>query len=506
MSIKWVLIIVLTLGLGLAAGFWLGGMRPQTVAPVMEGDEDGCEPMFYRHPMNPSVTSKTPAKDEMGMDYVPVYPPGCPGAATESGGPPGTVVIDPTVVQTIGVRTAKVRRQDFSNPIHTVGRVTYDEDLLARLHPKTEGWVEKLFISETGEFVARDDELLSLYSPQLVASEQEYLLALKSLKALKDSPFQDIRHGARELVKTARERLELLDVPAHQIRELERTSKIIKNLHIHSPVDGYVVHVGVREGQYVTPQTELYMVADLQKVWVYADIYEYELPWVKVGDPAEIRLTAVPGRVFKGEVVYVYPYADAKTRTVKVRLEFDNPDLVLRPELFANATIHTRPKKAVLAIPSEAVVRTGLKEHVFVVRGPGKFEPRSVTLGVPSNGMVEVVAGLSEGEEVVVSSQFLIDSESKLREAMHKFTEPARSESSPASSMGREGEKGQVMENMPGMKMDMNMNGKSVGVPAATQETSHTGMAGGKSMQGMPMHHGKEDMPAMQPEGENAHD
>ncbi len=422
MPIKLIIVLALTLGVG--AGYWLGSLRSPNVSPETGAKQSECEPMLYRHPMNPSITSKTPAKDEMGMDYVPVYPPGCPGASVETSGPPGTVVVDPTVVQTIGVRTTKVVRRDFSNPIHTVGRVTYDEDLLARLHPKTEGWVEKLFISETGESVAKDDELLSLYSPQLVASEQEYLLALKSLKALKNSPFRDIRHGARELVKTSRERLELLDVPAHQIRELERSGKIMKNLHIHSPVDGYVVHVGVREGQYVTPQTELYMVADLRKVWVYADIYEYELPWVKVGDPAEIRLTAVPGRVFKGEVVYVYPYADAKTRTVKVRLEFANPDLVLRPELFANATIHTRPKKAVLAIPTEAVVRTGLKDHVFVVKGQGRFEPRTVVLGVPSNGMVDVLAGLSEGEEVVISGQFLIDSESKLREAMLKFREP----------------------------------------------------------------------------------
>ncbi|BCX88284.1 membrane fusion protein, copper/silver efflux system [Methylomarinovum tepidoasis] len=421
---KWIVIVLIALSVGLGSGYWLAsrqvGPKPSAVSA------GGCdEPMFYRHPMNPAITSKTPAKDEMGMDYIPVYPPGCPGA-TEAGGPPGTVVIDPTVVQTIGVRTAKVVRRDFSHPIHTVGRVSYDEDLLARLHPKTEGWIEKLYISETGEFVARNAELLSLYSPQLVSSEQEYLLALKSLRLLKDSPFEDISHGAREMVKSARERLELLDVPEHQIRELEQTGRIMKSLHIHSPFDGYVVHIGVREGQYVTPQTELYLIADLSKVWVYADIYEYELPWVRVGDPAEITLTAVPGRVFRGQVVYVYPYADPKTRTIKVRLEFDNPDLILKPELFANATLHTRPKTGVLTIPSEAVVRTGLKEHVFVVKGPGRFEPRIVELGVPADGWVEVLAGLSEGEEVVVSSQFLIDSESRLQEALSKFTEPAK--------------------------------------------------------------------------------
>ncbi|WP_022946997.1 efflux RND transporter periplasmic adaptor subunit [Methylohalobius crimeensis] len=423
MPIKWILIALLALGLGLGGGYWLAvrhGEQPTTTVSEKSAE---CAPKFYRHPMNPDITSKTPAKDEMGMDYVPVYPPGC-GETPASSGPPGTVVIDPTVVQNIGVRTAEVTRRDFAHPIRTVGRVTYNEDLLARLHPKTEGWIEKVYASETGEFVRNGTRLLSLYSPQLVASEQEYLLALKSLKVLEDSPFKDIRRGAREMVKTSRERLELLDVPRHQIRQLEQTGEIMKSLHIHTPLSGYVVHVGVREGQYVTPKTELYHVADLSKVWVYADIYEYELPWVKVGDPAEIRLTAVPGRVFRGKVVYIYPYADPQTRTVKVRLKFPNPDLLLKPDLFANATIHTRPKPDVLSIPSEAVLRTGTKNHVFVVAGPGRFEPREVTVGVPSNGRVEVLEGLAEGEKVVVSSQFLIDSESELNEAMRKLTKP----------------------------------------------------------------------------------
>ncbi len=418
MPIRWIAISVLALGLGLGSGYFLAA-RQKPAATLGVGAE--CEPIAYRHPMNPAITSKTPAKDEMGMDYVPVYPPDC-GKQAKPSGPPGTVVIDPTVVQTIGVRTAKVVRRDFSHPIRTVGRVAYNEDLLARLHPKTEGWVEKLNVSQTGEFVAKDIDLLSLYSPQLVASQQEYLLALENLAVFKDSPFADIRRGAEELVRSSRQRLELLDVPEHQIRELERTGQIMKSLHIHTPVAGYVIKVGVREGQYVTPQTELYLIADLSKVWVYADIYEYELPWVKVGDPAEIRLTAVPGQAFKGRVVYVYPYADPKTRTVKVRLEFPNPDLRLKPDLFADATIHTQPKSAVLVLPLEAVVRTGIKEHVFVIKDLGRFEPREVTLGVPSNGWVEVLGGLEEGEEVVVSGQFLIDSESKLREAMLKFT------------------------------------------------------------------------------------
>ncbi len=401
--------------LGLGTGYFL----TKREFPEHAGEASRCAPSFYRHPMNPAITSPTPAKDEMGMDYLPVYPPGCPGAVEEAS---LGVRIDPTVVQTIGVRTAKVGRRDLSHPIRTVGRVSYAEDLLVRLHPKIEGWVEELKVSQTGTFVAKGEELLSLYSPQLVLSQQEYLLALENFKAFKDSPFDYLSTFALDLVRAARQRLELLDVPQHQIRELEASARIRKSLPIHSPVSGYVLSIGAREGQYVTPQTELYLIADLSKIWVYAEIYEFELPWVKVGDPAEIRLTAVPGQVFLGKAVYLYPYADPKTRTVKVRLEFPNPKLQLKPDLFAKVTLHTQPRRGVLAFPEEAVVRTGIKEHVFVVKAQGLFEPRQVSLGVAADGWVEVLSGLAEGEEVVVSGQFLIDSESSLQEAMRKFS------------------------------------------------------------------------------------
>lgn len=381
------------------------------------GKDKEREILFYRNAMNPLVTSPTPAKDSMGMDYVPVYADG------DSEGVAGTVKIDPVVVQNIGVRTQKAVKIPMSRTIRAVGRVDFDEQRMARLHPKVEGWIEAIRVDKTGETVKANDVLLSLYSPKLVSTQHEYLLALKNRAALKDSTLVEIREGAEGLVRSSRERLKLLDVAEHQIRELERTQKIKKAMHIHSPVDGTVIRIGSRQGQYVTPKTELYMLVDLSQVWVFADIYEYEMPWVNLGDEVEMTLSSVPGRVFKGELSYIYPYAEAKTRTTKVRVVFDNADLMLRPDMFADIKINADTQEDSIVIPSEAVVRSGGRSQVFVVREPGKFEPREVQLGIESQGQVSVMTGLSEGEEVVTSAQFLVDSESKLREATAKMME-----------------------------------------------------------------------------------
>ena len=280
-----------------------------------------------------------------------------------------------------------------------------------------------MYVDKTGEQIDSDAILLNIYSPQLVTSQQEYLLALNNLDVLRESPYEEIRKGAKDLVTSARERLELLDVPEHQIRELERSRKVKKYLHIHSPFDGVVIDIGAREGQYVTHTTELYKIADLSRVWVFADVYENEISWIRAGDPVEMKLAAIPGRVFSGRVGYIYPYAEASTRTIKVRLEFDNPELLLKPDMFADVTIHARHEVDAIVVPAEAIVRSGSREQVFVVREPGKFEPRDVTTGVSARGMVQVLEGVAAGELVVTSSQFLIDSESKLREATAKMLE-----------------------------------------------------------------------------------
>ncbi len=459
---KTIMIAAITLALGLGGGYWLAGMQkeasmdlgstasgdgerkvlfyrnpmnPAITSPVAAQDEMGMDyipvyaeeekkpkekkVLFYRNPMNPAITSPVAAQDEMGMDYIPVYAE----SDSDEKEPAGTVKIDAVTVQNIGVRTAKAQQRNMSKEIRAVGRIAFNEERLARLHPKTDGWIDELYIDKTGEQVHKDTILLSFYSPQLVSSQQEYLLALKNYETLKDSPFGDIRKGAEELKISARERLELLDVPEHQIIELEQSRKIKKNLHIHSPFDGIVMKVGMRDGQYVTPATELYMLADLSKIWVYVDIYENEMPWVKTGDTATMTVEAIPGKVYTGKVTYIYPYMERKTRTNRIRLEFDNQDLKLKPEMFAQITLQASRQINAVVVPSEAIIRSGIDNQVFVVRAPGKFEPRKVILGVSAEGQTQILLGVDAGEEVVTSSQFLIDSESKLREATAKMME-----------------------------------------------------------------------------------
>jgi Cu(I)/Ag(I) efflux system membrane fusion protein len=408
--------IVIALIVGLGGGYWFANQRMPEMSAAMDHEER--QPLFYRNPMNPEITSPVPAKDHMGMDYIPVY------ADEDRDGPAGTVTIDPVTVQNIGVRTAMVERKTIAREIHTVGRVDYDEQRIARLHPKTQGWIEELRIGTTGALIEHDEILLSIYSPQLVSSQQEYLLAVKNYETLANSPFEDVRRGASDLVDSSLDRLRLLDVPEHQIEMLKENREVMKLLHIHSPTEGIVINVGAREGQFVTPQSELYMIADLASVWVFVDIFEEELPWVNVGDEAEMRVMAVPGTIFRGRLTYIYPYAESRTRTIKARLEFDNSDLLLKPDMFADVTIHASPRENAVVVPSEAVIRSGLKEQVFLIRAPGKFEPREVEVGLSGSGLTEIRQGLDPGDQVVVSAQFLIDSESKLREAAAKMREP----------------------------------------------------------------------------------
>jgi len=408
--------IMLAVGVGL--GYWLSPQNKEGNQSNTAVSESNQKVLFYRNSMNPSVTSPVPAKDSMGMDYKAVY-------ADEAGNneSSGTVSIDPVVVQNIGVRTAIAKRQALSRTVRAVGRVDFDEKRIARLHPKIDGWIEQIFVDKTGEQVKAGEMLLGIYSPRLVSTQQEYLLALKNLDTLNESPFEDIRKGALDLVKSSRERLQLFDVPEHQIKELEKTRKVKKIQHIETPVDGTVIRIGARQGQYVTPKTELYTVVDLDIVWVYADIYEYELPWVKVGDSVEMTLASVPGKVFAGKLAYIYPYAESKTRTTQVRIIFDNSESLLRPDMFSEVQIGSDTIQNALVIPAESIIRSGEYNQVFVVRSAGKYEPKKVELGFESQGLVAVLSGIEEGDQVVTSAQFLLDSESKLREATAKFTE-----------------------------------------------------------------------------------
>ncbi|MDT8399185.1 MAG: efflux RND transporter periplasmic adaptor subunit [Pseudomonadales bacterium] len=418
------------LGLALLIGIGMGYGVSRWLMPTAPAQSTSAErkPLYYRSPMNPDVTSKVPAKDSMGMDYVPVYADDTPAGDEVA----GTVRIDPATVQNFGVRTVPAETRTLTRDIYTVGRVDFDETKLTSLHPKIEGWIEELYISQTGLRIAKDAILLSIYAPELVVSEEEYLLALRNVATLAQSPYAEIRQGAATLAASARQRLLLLDMPPHQLEELEETHDVKRNLHIHSPFDGIVTHVGARAGQFVTPQTELYRLADLSTVWVYADVYEYEMPWVTEGDMAQLRLAGLPNQLFEGRLDFIYPYLDEATRTQKVRLSFANPGRLLKPEMYGDVTIRTSRQVDAVVIPDEAVIRSGRREQVFVLRSPGQYEPRPVTLGVGTDGMVQITDGLEAGEQVVVSGQFLIDSESNLREVSAKMRESTTAPEAPA--------------------------------------------------------------------------
>jgi len=405
--------------------FWRNPMNPAITSPVFTKDEMGMdylpvyadkdtskkrEVLFWRNPMNPAITSPVFTKDGMGMDYLPVYAED----NADDNEPVGTVTIDPVTVQNIGVRTTLVKVETLSREINALGRIDFNEERLARLHPKTSGWIESMNVDETGVKVKRDSILLNIYSPDLVAAQREYLLALNTWEKSKNTT-------SNSMLKGARERLELFDVPEHQIIELEQSRKIKKQLHIHSPFQGSVLNIGAREGQYVTPKDQLYLIADLNRIWVNVDVFEDQLSWVKIGDRAAMRVRAQPGRIYDGKVTFIHPVFNSKSRTAQIRLEFNNPDMSLKPGMFSNVVLYANPQKNAVVIPSEAIVRSGNREQVFVVRAPGKFEPREVTLGVSASGLTQILEGVIEGEQVVTSSQFLIDSESKLREATAKM-------------------------------------------------------------------------------------
>lgn len=332
--------------------------------------------------------------------------------------PPDAVLLSPIRQQLAGVRTGVVEVRDLETTVRTVGIVDYDERKVARIHTKIEGWIEEIFVDFTGKFVRKGDPLFSVYSPELVATQEEYLLALKAKRYLEGSPVQEVSQSGHSLLDAARRRLLLWDITEEQIQELEEKGKPKKSLTLYSPIDGIVVKKEAYKGIFVKPEMELYAIADLSTIWVYADIYEYELPLIKVGQEATVSLSYYPGQVFKGKVVYIYPYLKDKTRTIRVRFEFPNtPGWKLKPEMFSNVEVRIKLGKR-LAVPEEAVLDSGTRQIVFVAKGEGLFEPREVKLGTQVEGYYEVLSGLSKGEKVVTSANFLIDSESRLKAAM----------------------------------------------------------------------------------------
>lgn len=366
---------------------------------------------MYRSTMNPGEVSDKPGKDSMGMDMVP-FEVEEGGQVTEVGGRI-RVHITAQRQQLIGIKTALVASQEIHRLIRVVGRVDYAEPRISYVNLKYDGWVERLDVDSTGRPVRRGEPLFDLYSPDLVAAQEEYLIALKAGKTFGD---------ASSVLKSARERLRLWDVTDAQIGELEKTGETKKTFTVFAPASGIVVEKNVIRGQKVVSGENLYKIADLSRVWILGEVYEYELPFIKVGQEVAASLSSYPGQVFEGTISYIYPYLEPETRTNRIRIDAANPGRKLKPEMFANLEIRV-DYGARLTVPVDAVVDAGGGTRiVFVALGDGYFEPREVRLGVRGDDFYEVLDGVSENEAIVISANFLVDSESSLKAALARMT------------------------------------------------------------------------------------
>jgi Cu(I)/Ag(I) efflux system membrane fusion protein len=301
--------------------------------------------------------------------------------------------------------------------IRTVGKVDYDEKRIVTISPKIGGWIEDLYVDFTGRFVRQGEPLLTLYSPELVSTQEEYLIALRAKKSLTKSPFPEVAGSGESLAESAKRRLKLWDISDDQIKALEESGQVKKTLTLHSPFSGFVLEKAAYKGMNVMPGVALFKLADLSVVWLYADIYEYELPFIRLGQEATIQISYIPGETFKGKAIYIYPSLNPETRTAKVRFEIPNSHERLKPEMYANVEIKVHLGQK-LTVPEGAIIDTGLRQLAIVDKGSGYFEPREVKVGSKVGGYYEVIKGLKAGERVVTSANFLIDSESKLKEAV----------------------------------------------------------------------------------------
>ncbi len=464
-----------------------GGATTASSAATSGGEK---KILYYRAPMDPTYISPKPGKSPMGMDLIPVY------EGEEAFG--ATVRINPVVEQNIGVRTAKTERRNLTRKIRTIGRIDYDESRVSHIHTKFSGWIDKTYVNTTGQFVRKGERLLDIYSPELVSAQEEYLDALANLRQAKGSVAKE---NLENILFSTKKRLEYFDISEAQIEEMAKTNIVNKTMEIESPFTGIVVEKHALDGMEVKPGMSLYVIADLSEIWVYADIYEFESPWVKEGQQAIMTLSYEPGKKYYGKVQYVYPYLEEKTRTIKVRLSFPNPNMDLKPGMYANVEIHTSPIENAVVVPMEAVLFSGERNLVFVALGEGRFAPRDVVVGLESgDGYYQILDGLKEGETVVTSAQFLLDSESKLQESIAKMLASRKGDNeSPTGddptepSYPETGDKDTKKMNPTGksseskMKMDMDMN---MDMDMGTDKDMKMDMKGGKSMKSEPISFG----------------
>jgi membrane fusion protein, copper/silver efflux system len=383
----------------------------QELKAGMVDPRTGKKIKYWTSPMDPTYIRDEPGKSPMGMDLVPVYE-----EEGESQEPASTIRIDPVTMQNMGVRFGRVRQKALIKSIRTVANVIYDETKMFRVNTKFSGWIEKLYVNFVGEDAKKGQPLFEIYSPELVTAQEEYLLALNQYTRMSNSSYPRVREGSRRLLEASRIRLRYWDLTEKQIAQIGKTERVQKTLTIYSPATGLVTQKDAFEGHYVKEGEHQYEIVDLSSVWVDVDVYEYELPWVRKGMAAEMDLSNIPGKSFKGKVLFIYPYLDPKTRTAKLRLAFPNPGYQLKPGMYADIYLKSLVSEDSLVVPQEAVIDSGVPKIVFVALGQGKFQPREVKIGLEGNdNEFQVLEGLKESEEIVLSAQFMLDSKSRLR-------------------------------------------------------------------------------------------
>ncbi len=395
----------------LAAAAWAGGYGYGRwyAKPSRPAER---KPLYWVDPMHPWYKSDRPGiAPDCNMTLVPVYP-GDEAKYQERSA--GMVQVTPRQQQLIGVTYGTAGYENATDSLHAAARVTIDETRIAKVQAKLSGWIDQVFVNFTGKYVKQGDPLLTIYSPEALATQQEYLLAIRAQHVAQDNPLHEMRESTDGLVDAARRRLQLWDISDAQIDEIGRSGRTLKNLTLYSPISGFVMERGAFPKQRVTPDAALYTVADLSTVWVMADVYEYEASKVRMNQPAVLTLDSLPGRSFHGRVSYIQPGVDPATRTLKVRLEFANPGYALKPDMYGSLEFQTGGGRR-LVVPQSAVLNSGDRQIVFLDRGNGAYQQRDVKIGEQFGDRIEILSGLKAGERIVTSGNFLLDSESRLK-------------------------------------------------------------------------------------------
>jgi RND family efflux transporter MFP subunit len=409
---------VVTLGVG--GGYWWGSRstsvttHADSAATPVSGPEVKRKILYYRNPMGLPDTSPVPKKDPMGMDYIPVYE----GEAEQASG--NQIKISTEKVQRLGVKTEPAALREIAQTIRAVGTMQVDERRISTVAPKFEGWIEQLHVSTTGQPVARGQPLMEIYSPDLITAQQEYLIAVRGMEAVKDGS-TDIQASMQQLRESALMRLRNWDISDQELQRLEREGAMRRTVTLRSPVSGVVVEKPALKGMRFMPGEALYQISDLSSLWLLADVFEQDLGLVRPGQSAIVTVNAYPGRLFQGKVSFFYPTVTPETRTGKVRIELANPGGLLKPAMYAMVELAAGPARKMLAVPRSAVIDSGVRRIILVQMGEGRFEPREVKVGTLADDYVEILDGVKEGEAVVVAANFLIDAESNLKAALSGF-------------------------------------------------------------------------------------